>query len=95
MMQTVINIDEDDFREICILARMDENTRTPFGRIKQAIFHGTPLPKGHGDLIDRDALRESMNGACMGVMAGSDDYDAPLKTLDSATVVIGADRREK
>ena len=91
-MKVLIEIDEDDFKEICMQARIVENTRTPFGRIAQAILHSTPLPKGHGDLIDRDALRESMNGACMGVMAGSDDYDAPLKTLDSATVVIEADR---
>lgn len=59
-----------------------------------AVENGTPLPEGHGDLIDRDALRESMHGACMGVMAGSDDYDAPLKTLDSVTAVIRKEGKE-
>lgn len=62
--------------------------------IAYAIKNGIVLPKGHGDLIDRDALRENMNGACMGVMAGSDDYDAPLKTLNSATVVVEADKEK-
>ena len=37
-------------------ARMVEDTGSLFGRIRKAIFHGTLIPKGHGRLIDADAL---------------------------------------
>lgn len=87
-IQLVINIPKDEYNII-------KKSNAPMTWAEHLIANGTPLPKGHGDLIDRNALRESMNGACMGVMAGSDDYDAPLKTLDSATAVIEADRREE
>lgn len=95
----VINIDEKDKQEIDKLLKgrgllLLDNAHL-IKRAVLAIFHGKLLPKGHGDLIDRDALRESMNGACMGVMAGSDDYDTPLKTLDSAPTIIEADRSEE
>lgn len=54
-MQIVINIDKDDFEEICMQARMVEDIYSRFGRIRKSISHGTPLPKGHGRLIDADA----------------------------------------
>ena len=90
-MQIVIDIPKW-FKEM-----IDKGEKPPFFPLFLAygIQQGIVLPEGHGDLIDRDALRESMHGACMGVMAGSDSYDAPLKTLDSATVVIEADREVK
>lgn len=82
-MQIVINIDKEDFEEICILARMDENTRTPFGRIKQAIFHGTPLPKGHGRLIDADSLDIPVNIR--------DGFEA-MAYIEGVDTIIEADR---
>ena len=48
----------------------------------------------HGDLIDRDALKEPMESVCMGIMAGTDSYNAPLKTIDDAPVIIPAERSE-
>ena len=59
-MQVVINISKDDFEEICMQARMVEDTGSLFGRIRKAISHSTPLPKGHGRLIDADALVKKM-----------------------------------
>lgn len=55
-MEIVIDICKDDFEEICMQARMVEDTGSLFGRIRKAIFHGTPLPKGHGRLIDAGVL---------------------------------------
>ena len=52
-MELVIDIKEEDYRfiheykfvpEVCILS------------LGRAIYDGTPLPKGHGRLIDADAL---------------------------------------
>ncbi len=30
--------------------------------MKNALMNGTPLPKGHGDLIDKEKLKENING---------------------------------
>ena len=51
-MKLIIDIDEDIYKTVCI-------TET-FGRFRyntaKAIKAGIPLPKGHGRLIDADAL---------------------------------------
>lgn len=51
-MQIVIEIPEEDY------LRLKE--KGMFGKVdvfKRAIRNGTPLPKGHGALIDRDVLQ--------------------------------------
>lgn len=60
-------------------------------------FYDCPLVAlpDHGDLIDRDALKEPMESVCMGIMAGTDSYNAPLKTIDDAPVIIPAERSEE
>jgi hypothetical protein len=55
-MQIVINISKDDYEEICIQARMVEDTGSLFGRIRKAISHGVQLSKGHGRLVDADEI---------------------------------------
>lgn len=37
--------------------------------------------------IDADLLKEQMESVCMGIMAGTDSYDAPLKTIDDAPTI--------
>ena len=54
------------------------------------IANGTPLPKGHGRLIDADLLKHNMKFVCMGVMAGSDTFDEPLNEIDRAETIIEA-----
>lgn len=52
-MQIVIDIPKEIYR--CIIKDgyfFDDETNI----IRQAIKNGTPLPKGHGDLIDADKL---------------------------------------
>lgn len=57
--------------------------------ITSAIVNGIPLPKGHGRLIDADALRESLNkhrysdGFCV---EHSIDYSI---NLEMAGIIIG------
>lgn len=34
--------------------------------------------------IDANLLKEQMESVCMGIMAGTDPYNAPLKTIDDA-----------
>ena len=38
-------------------------------------------------LIDADLLKGQMESVCMGIMAGTDSYGAPLKTIDNAPTV--------
>ena len=52
-MEIVINIDEDLY-EMCRDSLGDEDN------IEGIIANGTPLPKGHGRLIDADALEKKM-----------------------------------
>ena len=52
-MQIVIDIPEEDY----ILATKEDFSAVYKGNhIAKAIKHGTPLPKGHGRLIDADVL---------------------------------------
>ena len=52
--------------------------------IKQAITNGTPLPKGHGRLIDADALnRKDVNCA-----------NVPMNFIDIAPTIIEPDKAE-
>ena len=52
------------------------------GRLCEAVRSGTPLPKGHGRLIDADAVLEEPFG---------DTY----KDIDTAETIIEADRSEE
>ena len=54
-------------------------------KVDKAIQHGTPLPKGHGRLIDADALNFNA------------DYNEPLISkldFDCAPTIIEADNAE-
>lgn len=57
-MEIVIDIDDDIAQDI-IDGQNDEPrniVRAFQATIADAIKNGTPLPKGHGDLVDRDAI---------------------------------------
>ena len=38
-------------------------------------------------LIDADALKKNMEFVCMGIMAGTESYKAPLKEIDNAPTI--------
>ena len=54
--------------------------------ILDAIKNGTTLPKGHGDLVDRDAIQKAYDYSDM-------DYSM-VNALNDATTIIGADKVE-
>ena len=57
-MQLIIDIDEELYNYMQT-SKYDEHLSKRFDyQSKFAIKHGTPLPEGHGDLIDKDALYE-------------------------------------
>lgn len=56
-MQVIINISEEDYE----IMKHNVETYNPLCPLNQEdtvtmIANGTPLPEGHGDLIDRDEL---------------------------------------
>ena len=82
-MQIVIDIPEEIIKDA-----KDSPNYYPtyhFKEIWRAIVNGTPLPKGHGRLIDADALNFNA------------DYNEPLISkfdFDCAPTIIEADKAE-
>ena len=68
-MKIVIDIDENILNDA-------KNGHIRLGEIADAVLNGTPLPKGHGDLIDRDKL--------IGYIHGTKSI---IATLDAPTVI--------
>ena len=58
-MQIVIDIDEDTYKDIK-KGKVYSSMRDVPQESVLAIANGTPLPKGHGRLIDADALQTEM-----------------------------------
>lgn len=72
-MQIVIDISEEEYNKI------KENDMGFYnGRFFQMVRNGTPLPKGHGRLIDADAVLEEPIG---------DTY----KDIEIAETIVEAD----
>ena len=55
-MQIVIDISEDDYRKV-------QDCRASVSIMRKAIRNGTPLPKGHGRLIDKDHMIARLEAA--------------------------------
>lgn len=97
-MQIVIDIDEEIYnhmKERFMYGYAD----TELDKVGLAVRNGTPLQKGHGDLIDRDILKKddettlwlSLNTVRTGKMI---KYFSELfiKKIDSADAIILADK---
>ena len=60
-MQIVINISDMEYNQI--KAGFDVKIPSKFTlSVLEAVRNGTPLPKGHGDLIDKEKLKANING---------------------------------
>ena len=85
-MQIVINIDEEIFNKLPE-AELGSNV---IEDILEAVENGTPLPKGHGDLIDRRELKKDVytttewNGDVHRII-----YES---SVDHASTIIEADK---
>ena len=75
-MQIVIDIPEEDYIRL-----RDEGMFGNVTTFKRAVREGTPLPKGHGRLIDADAVLV-------------EPFGNTYKDLDIAETIIEADRAE-
>ena len=92
-IRLVINIDEDMYNLI-----MSEEYEGNDGASYSArcIKKGTPLPKGHGDLIDRDAIPNSIE--LKGFLAQDDMHLVTInrvkEALNDAPTIIKAESEE-
>ena len=58
-MQIVINIDDEDYDDITLTGENIINLGVLLD-LREVVRKGIPLPKGHGRLIDADALEKKM-----------------------------------
>lgn len=92
-MQIVIDIDEDVYEEIKKDVESKVNTFEHIPFLHEVIAVGTPLPKGHGNLIDRDALEYEIAS-----IEGYSEYDyecVAREDIEQAPIIIKADTEEK
>ena len=78
MAKIVIDIPDEEYEEIICDEACGLNTLT------RAIAQGRVLPKGHGRLIDGDALKEKMKG--------TQRYFHIKYDIDEAPTIIEADK---
>lgn len=84
-IELVIKIPEEKYNQI-INSYQGSNVRPKDYEI--AIINGTPLPKGHGDLIDRGELKTHFIGTEQGT-----DLEVYLEsTIINAPPIIKADK---
>lgn len=57
-MQIVIEIDEETYKNVLHQVDDIDSISVDALELEEAIYNGTPLPKGHGDLVDFDRLCE-------------------------------------
>lgn len=82
-MQIVIDIPEEEYEFI-----RDHEKENPFGWkstkeiVRNAILNGIPLPKGHGELIDRNDLKY-------------EKYNSYAYAIANAPTIIEADKAER
>ena len=86
-IELVIKIPEEDFKKICA---NKEDTIIAHDTCRR-IANVTPLPKGHGKLIDADVLKRSWNG-----IETSVGYRKVIdfQVIDDVTPIIEADKGE-
>lgn len=78
-IELVIKLSEETYKDI--QSHDWKNAERWFSEEWKAIHNGTPLPKGHGRLIDADVMWDSYH---------SNDYDF-YEALDDAPTIIEAE----
>lgn len=89
-MELLINIDEDvriAITRMGLLRISDEMQK----KVDKAIQRGTPLPKGHGRLIDSDELKRIIQENDVLNMTG---FNVRLCDINNTPTIIEADKAE-
>ena len=85
-MQIVIDVPEARYKDILRIASVQLNERlaTP----EQIIANGTPLPRGHGRLVDEDEVRDLLYEQEYNYFT---ELDKVCDTIGEATTLVEAD----
>lgn len=96
-MKLVIDIPDEDYNIIIANADFYKANHWGVAEVWDAIVSGTPLPKGHGRLIDADTL-DTRCGRCAIDCAGDcdkcSDNVVSVEDIRRATSIIDADNSE-
>ena len=94
-MQIVINIPDEDYKKICA---NKEDAIIAHDTCRRIANWGTPLPKGHGDLVDRGKLLDELDI----VVRSVDDtnkcllfWDRAVAFVHLAPIIIPADKESE
>ena len=90
-MKIVIDLPENEYRYIKEIYEKNDIVEG----IYSYIYHGTPLPKEHGRLIDADALEYTCNSDECGMLTGCNHCQYHIITedeIDNAPTIIEADK---
>ena len=99
-MKLVIDISEENYNSI----KNEMRNRDAMAEVGQAVEDGTPLPKGHGRLIDADIIfnkaikhrenyMEAENSSyCRGKLHA---YEVYVEEVENAPTIIDADKGEQ
>lgn len=94
-MKIVIDLSEKRYEDTKRIASVQMNYRTP--TIEQIVANGTPLPKGHGRLIDADKLK--CHSQIQIVPCGNGKYVEVMtyyqNDIDVAPTIIEADKENE
>ena len=98
-IELVIKIPEEIYNSACAANNIWDMRMAGF--VCSAIANGIPLPKGHGELVDRDVVNERYDAIYRDAMncsnRPSDKYllDKWSMCLDAALIIIEADKESE
>lgn len=93
-MELVIKLDDKLYQDLIEGTRQERYSIVMYDcplTIAEAIVDGTPLPKGHGRLIDADDLREDFKTSKKITFAERMNISC---IVDHASIIIEADKEE-
>ena len=87
-MKRIIDIPDNEYRHIKEYYEKNDIVEATYSYI----YYGIPLPKGHGDLIDRDDLLA--DSYCIDDWSGNEVNIVDVMTVKMADAIIEADKAE-
>ena len=88
-IELVIKVSQESYNNL----KIGCTQRVSDGEMIEAIKNGTPLPKGHGRLIDADTLEECKE--VMNTIINKCEYAVRMDEVRNVTTIIEADRGRK
>ena len=83
-MYIIINVPEKEYKRMKLLRALSSDNEC-----LRYILEGTPLPKGHGRLIDADVIDDNIYDLTRGLDL---NYNQIIDVLDDVPTIIPADK---